>query len=323
MRLATRSLVIGACVLGTGSVLAQNAPWPAPSAAARATYDRFTGIYRLVDIEQRDAGGRTIAAAPPPATKARGYLAYDSSGYMSATIAGPDRARFKAGQPSGDEARAAVDSFTAYFGSFRVDDQAATVTHQTLGALQPQLSGTDLAHRFSLAGNRLLLTSPAATQQAHRTLTWERVPDLPNLTPLHRQIVGFWKLISTERRNTKGDLVRAYPGWTGLIVYTASGHMLVHMAEPYRRRPADDPPTAAESIAAYQSYTSYFGTYTINEDGRSLVHHVEGSVIPSSAGTDTLRYFEVAGKQLILRPPAIKTPDGDVIMTNVWERVLG
>jgi hypothetical protein len=75
-------------------------------------------------------------------------------------------------------------------------------------------------------------------------------------------------------------------------------------------------------MAAYQNYTSYFGTYTINDDGRSLVHHVEGSVIPSSAGTDTLRYFEVSGKQLILRPPAIKTPDGDVIMTNVWERVL-
>lgn len=322
MRLALLSLVIGISALDARGLLAQNAPWPAPTAAARATYDRFAGMYRLVDVEPRDANGKPIAVSSPPTTKARGYLAYDSSGYMGISMAGPDRQRFKAGQPTGDELRAALESFTAYFGSFAVNDKAGTMTHQTLGALQPQLSGTDVVERFSVAGNRLLLTSPAAPNQAHRTLTWERVPDLPNLTPLHRQVIGFWKLISTERRNMKGELVRSYPGWTGLIVYTASGHMLVHMTEPYRRRPVGDVPTAAESLAAYQNYTSYFGTYTINDDGRSLVHHVEGSVIPSSANTDTLRYFELSGKQLILRPPAIKTADGDVIMTNVWERVL-
>jgi hypothetical protein len=45
-------------------------------------------------------------------------------------------------------------------------------------------------------------------------------------------------------------------------------------------------------------------------------------VNPGAGGTDTQRFFEIKGKQLILRPPAIKTPEGDVIMTNVWERVL-
>ena len=310
MRTAVLSLAIGVGALSaTSGLLAQNAPWPAPTAAARAVYSRFAGIYKLIDGEGRDSA-------------ARGYLAYDPAGYMSISMQGPDRPRFKAGQPTPDEVRAAMDGYTAYWGSFAVNDAAGTITHQTLGALQPQISGTDVVERFTLTGNRLLFRPHAAAKGAHTTLTWERLPDLPNLTPLHRQLIGFWKLISTERRNTRGELVRAYPGWTGAIVYSASGHMLVHMAEPYRRRPVGEVPTAEEAMAAYRNYTSYFGRYTIHESGTYLIHHVEGSVNPGAGGTDTQRFFEISGKQLILRPPAIKTPDGDVIMTNVWERVL-
>jgi hypothetical protein len=229
------------------------------------------------------------------------------------------RTRF-AGRPTPDELRAALDSYTAYFGSFAVNEAAGTITHQTLGALQPRISGTDLTSRFTLAGNRLTLQPQDASNASRDPLTWERIPDLPTLTPLHRQLVGLWKLVSTERRTTKGELARSYPGWTGFIFYAASGHMLVHMTEPYRRRPVGDVLTPEEAMAAYQNYTSYFGTYTFESSG-SLMHHMEGSVNPGSAGTDTLRYFEFAGKQLLLRPPGIKTPQGEVIMTNVWERV--
>jgi hypothetical protein len=310
MRTAILALAIGVGALAaTSGLRAQNRLWPAPSAAARAVFDRFAGIYKLVQVDP---------SAPSPS--ARGYLAYDPSGYMSIAIEWPNRPRF-AGQPTGEQARTALNGFTAYFGSFSVNEAAGTVTHQTLGALQPQISGTDLLERFTLAGSRLALRSAGVTSGPAQTLTWERLPDLSSLTPLHRQLIGFWRLVSTERRNSKGDLVRAYPGWTGFIVYAASGHMLVHMTEPYRRRPVGAVPTPEEAMAAYQNYTSYFGTYTIQASGRSLVHHVEGSVNPGSAGSDTERFFEISGNHLILRPPAIKTPDGDVVMTNVWERV--
>lgn len=301
MRTALLTLTIAAGTLtATGSVLAQNAPWPAAPAAVRAVFNRFAGIYRLVD------GGR-------------GYLAYDASGYMGISMHQPDRPRRSSGPLTSDDVRAAMDSYSAYFGSFAVDEAAGTVTHETLGALHPRISGTDIVQTFSLAGNRLTLR-PLASGGASRAQVWERLPDLPALRPLHRQLIGLWKLVSTERRNMKGELVRSYPGWTGFIFYAASGHMLVHMTEPYRRRPVGNVPTPAEVMAAYQNYTSYFGTYTFESSG-SLIHHVEGSVVPGAAGTDTQRFFEFSGKQLILRPPAIKTPEGDVIMTNVWERM--
>jgi len=292
MRALVFSLSIGISALGaTSGVLAQRDGDPVSPAAARAAYSRFAGIYRLI------------------ATEARGYLAYDPAGYVSATIQGPDA-------PS----PAAVGGYAAYFGTFAVNDAASTLTHQIFGALQPRFSATDQVQRFTLSGNRLTLGPPAAAHDTQSSLIWERVPDLPNLTPTHRQLIGFWKLVSTERRTTKGDLARAYPGWTGFIVYAPSGHMMVHMMEPYRRRYAGDAPTAEEARAASQSYTSYFGTYTITGAG-SLVHHMEGSINRGSVGSDTERFFEVSGSKLILRPPLIKTPEGDVIMTNVWERL--
>jgi hypothetical protein len=291
MRALVFSLSIGISALGaTSGVLAQRDGEPVSPAAARAAYSRFAGIYRLI------------------ATEARGYLAYDPAGYVSATIQGPDA-------PS----PAAVGGYAAYFGTFAVNDAASTLTHQIFGALQPRFSATDQVQRFMLSGNRLTLGPPAA-HGTQSSLIWERVPDLPNLTPTHRQLIGFWKLVSTERRTTKGDLARAYPGWTGFIVYAPSGHMMVHMMEPYRRRYAGDAPTPEEARAASQSYTSYFGTYTITGAG-SLVHHMEGSINRGSVGSDTQRFFEVSGSKLILRPPLIKTPEGDVIMTNVWERL--
>ena len=232
------------------------------AAAPRAADGGIAGFYRL-------AG-----------TDGRGYLAYDSAGYMSMTT------------------QDAAGKYAAYFGTFAVDAATATITHQLFGALEPRFTATNLTHRLTMSGNRLLLDDQA----------WERVPAASNLTPAQQQLVGFWKLISTERRTTKGELARAYPGWTGFIVYAPSGHMMVHMMEPYRRRAADS------------EYTSYFGTYTITGPG-TLVHHMEGSLNPGSIGTDTQRFFEVSGPQLILRPPMIKTPQGDVIMTNIWEHL--
>ncbi|HEY6509398.1 MAG TPA: lipocalin-like domain-containing protein, partial [Vicinamibacterales bacterium] len=196
MRAFVFSLSIGISALGAASgVLAQRDGAAVSPSAARAAYSRFAAIYKLI------------------ATEGRGYLAYDPAGYVSMTTQGPD-------QPS----PAGMRGYAAYFGTFAVNDAASTITHQIFGALQPRFSVTDQVQRFTMAGNLLTLGPPAAAHGSQSSLTWERVPDLPNLTPTHRQLIGFWKLVSTERRNTKGDLVRAYPGWTGFIVYAASGH---------------------------------------------------------------------------------------------------
>jgi hypothetical protein len=144
---------------------------------------------------------------------------------------------------------------------------------------------------------------------------------MPNLTPTHRKLIGFWKLISFERRNAKGELLSSNPGQTGFIVYTASGHMMVHMMQPYRRRNVGTTPTPEETIAAYRTYTSYFGPYTVNESEQYVVHHLAGAFNSGNVGSDFHRFFEFSGKRLILRPPVTKSSDAATQTTITWERL--
>ena len=104
-----------------------------------------------------------------------------------------------------------MSTYNSYWGSFAVNEARSIVTHQTFGALSPAFSGTNQERGFTISGNRLTLRPPTSANGDQRTLTWERVPDLPNLTPTHRKLIGFWKLISFERRNAKGELSSVGP----------------------------------------------------------------------------------------------------------------
>jgi hypothetical protein len=215
-----------------------------------------------------------------------------------------------------------MGSYNSYWGSFAVNEARSVVTHQTFGALSPAFSGTNQERGFTFSGNRLTLRPPTSASGEQRTLTWERVPDLQNLTPTHRRLIGFWKLINFERRNAKGELLLSYPGQTGFIVYTASGHVMVHMMQPYRRRNVGPSPTPEETMATYRSYTSYFGPYTVNESGEYVVHHIAGSFNSGPVGTDFQRFLELSGKRLILKVPVTKDGNSENVQTTItWERL--
>jgi len=125
-----------------------------------------------------------------------------------------------------------------------------------------------------------------------------------------------------EGRGAKGDLLSSYPGWTGFIVYTASGHVMVHMMQPYRRRNVGPAPTPDETMATYRSYTSYFGPYTVNEPRKYVVHHLAAAINSGAAGTDFQRFVEISGKRLTLKPPVTGDSSGDSVQTTItWERL--
>jgi hypothetical protein len=65
-----------------------------------------------------------------------------------------------------------------------MNEASSVVTHQTFGALSPATSGTHQERKFTISGNRLTLRPPTSADGDQRTLTWERVPDVPNLTPI-------------------------------------------------------------------------------------------------------------------------------------------
>jgi len=118
------------------------------------------------------------------------------------------------------------------------------------------------------------------------------------------QFAGAWTLVKIERLDADGELL-APPteDQLGYIIYDPAGYMGVTIMQPVRE-PYAGQRTPEQALAAYSSYTSYFGTFTVNEDEGFLTHHLEGSLNTGGAGSDYKRFYTFSGNRLTLQPPA-------------------
>ena len=139
--------------LSFGLVLTMAATLPAASQPKPGSdHERLVGIWRLVSITTHGKVNPTRGAKPT------GYIFYTASGEMGAMIQ-PDRAPIpKVGkQPSGEEAQAALRGFTAYWGTYTIDEKAKIVTHHRKASVQPgHEEEAPRAYRFE-DGERLVL----------------------------------------------------------------------------------------------------------------------------------------------------------------------
>jgi hypothetical protein len=114
---------------------------------------------------------------------------------------------------------------------------------------------------------------------------------------LQKKFVGSWRLVSIEGLN---QIVKGKP--SGIIMYDNTGHMSVQVT-------LGDKPvfpalgakaTEHEKAAAFDNYIAYYGTYTFEPENGIVIHHLEGSHVPSQIGQDNIRYFEFSGNRLTL-----------------------
>jgi hypothetical protein len=130
----------------------------------------FVGTWRLVSIE----GGPQNAANR--GSKPTGIIMYDQHGLMNAQIM-PDRPRPKCtGAPTPEQALEAIRGYTAYWGTYTIDEKAQTVTHHRQGMLDGGV--VDFVRKYELkdGGNRITLTPiSGGTTNPPNHLTWERV----------------------------------------------------------------------------------------------------------------------------------------------------
>ena len=298
----------------------------ASTAATASLRDRFVGTWSLVSTEQRNAAGEVLppASAAPGNQNRVGYIVYDPAGYMAVSIMPTSRKRNAGPQPTDEEVKETITGYAAYFGTFTVNEAEGTVTHHLQGSLNPGMAA-DQKRFFELSGNRLTLRPPAAANGNQSRLTWERMPDLPNLTAEQRRFVGFWKLVSSERRNEKGELASSNPGQTGYIVYTPAGFMTVHMIQPNRKPYAGAQPTPEEAREAIRTYTNYFGPFYLHERDGYVVHDEVGTLnIGRNGPSPQQRFYQISRKRLVLKPQPTYTTDGHTIQgTITWEHVDG
>lgn len=160
--------------LGLGSVAAVLASFASVVLAQGKSQEELrkpiVGTWRLISIE----GGPENAANR--GAKPTGIIMYDQHGLMNVQIM-PDRPRPKyTGTPTPAQALDAMRGYTAYWGTYTIDEKAQTVTHHRQGMLDAGI--VDYVRKFELkdGGSRITLTPiSGGTTNPPNHLTWERV----------------------------------------------------------------------------------------------------------------------------------------------------
>lgn len=113
---------------------------------------------------------------------------------------------------------------------------------------------------------------------------------------------GTWHLVRWETER-QGSVVEPFgPGASGMLCYTADGHMSAAISAAGRAPVAGGNPRTAtpdEKIAAHDSYFHYAGRYEIL-DGPKVVHQVTQSLNAGFVGTRQVRNIDLAGDRLTL-----------------------
>ena len=306
---------------------------PASVAQASMSDDaKFVGTYRLITTEVKDTASDEWVQNP--SFNSIGYITYADTGHMGVHIMPRNRTMFAGNQPTPEEVLEAMRGYAAYFGSFTVDDKDQFVVHHRLGQINP--GGMVDAKRFyDFEGDRLVLTPEprdgSGREQAVRRLVWERLPNAP-LSVESRKFVGFYKLLYTDRyRERDGQEVfhgeRNYErAGTSYIIYTPTGHMMVHLMHKERRTQyADIQPTPDEALQAFLTYEGYFGRFTTYENYNPpfIMHNQQGKTRPGRNVDATKRFYQFTENILRLGGKPRLNEVGEMVGGHLyWEKLL-
>ena len=157
-----RGMVIAVSILVMGATMASGAAAQSSSPSQSGISSRFVGTWRLVSI--------VSGTNPSGEARSRGVIYYDSTGHMAVQIISNRERPSWRGRPTPEQALDAISGYTAYFGTYTIDEAAQTVTHHREGTLVP--GRVDFVRNFEFApGERLILTPVNSTTH----LTWERI----------------------------------------------------------------------------------------------------------------------------------------------------
>lgn len=134
------------------------------------------------------------------------------------------------------------------------------------------------------------------------------------------RLIGAWRAVSWHEKDAEGNFV--FPMGEeakGQLIYTAEGRMSAHLVSANMTRFAKADwrtATAEERARAWLEYFGYYGSFSIDEEKKAVIHHVEGGSFPNMVGTEQVRYFRFEGERLTLNAD---TAWGKVQV--VWERI--
>ena len=137
------------------------------------------------------------------------------------------------------------------------------------------------------------------------------------------QLIGTWRLISFEIRNTDEQVSYPYgEDAIGYLLYTFDGYMSATLMRAKRSKFAARDiagGTIEEQIMAVQTYLSYCGKYEIQDN--KVIHHIEASLFPNWVGIDQERFFEFKDNRLFLSTPPLLVSGKQQVANLAWEHL--
>lgn len=134
---------------------------------------------------------------------------------------------------------------------------------------------------------------------------------------VRKRLIGAWKLLSFEV-SVHGNVLHPYGEQPiGRLTYDEAGRMSAHVMKPGRESSVNDPGAVANASCdelrqIADGYVGYYGAFTVDEESKTVIHHVESCTLPAWVGTDQTRQYEFVGAHLVLRAGSSKL---------VWERL--
>jgi hypothetical protein len=279
----------------------------------------LVGTWTLSSVTRIGADGKAAAQILP-----RGVLIFDRAGHAFELAETGRRTPYAANQPTPAEARAVYNSYSGFWGGYAVDASQKKITYRPEGAISPNAMGDAIVRTFELSGDRLVITATGGEPDGlgGTRWTWDRAPQLENLTAANRKVLGFWRHVVEKRINvTTGATASETERAPSVIVYSPAGYVGVHFPPMNRQRFASTLPTDEEAAAAIRGFVSYYGAYTLSPG--VVFHH--RLIILGTAPADTLkRFYTIANDTLTLTFPPGRNPQGDEILTEVTlKRISG
>jgi hypothetical protein len=144
-------------------------------------------------------------------------------------------------------------------------------------------------------------------------------------TPLSATLPGTWQLQSRIDVAASGERIPE-PSLgedpDALLIYDRSGHFSAQFMRRDRNIDVPDGPTTAKNNSRAQGgYDAYFGTYTIDDEKRTVTQHLLGALSRENVGAVLTRAMNVHGDTLIIKLDTTAADGTTVTRTLTWKRV--
>lgn len=122
---------------------------------------------------------------------------------------------------------------------------------------------------------------------------------------VRKRLIGAWKLLRFEVL-VDGIVLHPYGEYPiGRLTYDKAGRMSAHVMKPGRKSSITDPlavtsASCDELLQIADGYVGYYGTFILDEESKTVIHHVESCTLPAWVGTDQTRHYEFVDAHLAL-----------------------